>query len=47
MIHHLLYAMWEATEPASGALPWPFPQPVRYPAEDLKLLTDIREPYGL
>lgn len=32
----------EATEPADFALPWPFPQPVRYPAEDLKLLTDIR-----
>jgi len=23
-------------------LPWPFPQPVRYPAKDLQLLTDIR-----
>eukprot|EP00435_Cladocopium_sp_Y103_P056870 s640_g19.t1 len=32
----------EATEPPEFALPWPFPQPVRYPAEDLKLLTDIR-----
>lgn len=32
----------EATEPPDFALPWPFPQPVRYPAEDLKLLTDIR-----
>jgi hypothetical protein len=24
-------------------LPWPFPQPVKYPAEDLQLLTDIRK----
>jgi len=32
----------EATEPPEFALPWPFPQAVRYPAEDLKLLTDIK-----
>ncbi|CAE7667711.1 hflX [Symbiodinium pilosum] len=31
----------EATAEPEFALPWPFPQPVRYPSEDLKLLTDI------
>lgn len=32
----------KATEPPEFVLPWPFPQPVRYQAKDLKLLTDIR-----
>ncbi|CAE7684173.1 hflX [Symbiodinium microadriaticum] len=32
----------EATEKPEVELPWPFPQPVRYPSEDAKLLTDIR-----
>mmetsp|Transcript_10007 Transcript_10007/g.22378 ORF Transcript_10007/g.22378 Transcript_10007/m.22378 type:complete len:479 (-) Transcript_10007:104-1540(-) len=32
----------EATKPAEFALPWPFPQPVRYRAQDLKLLSDIK-----
>lgn len=31
----------EATKPPEFALPWPFPQPVRYRAEDLQLLSDI------
>eukprot|EP00418_Pyrodinium_bahamense_P088336 CAMPEP_0179040536 /NCGR_PEP_ID=MMETSP0796-20121207/15696_1 /TAXON_ID=73915 /ORGANISM="Pyrodinium bahamense, Strain pbaha01" /LENGTH=473 /DNA_ID=CAMNT_0020736881 /DNA_START=254 /DNA_END=1674 /DNA_ORIENTATION=+ len=29
-------------EAAGFVLPWPFPQPIRYRAEDLQLLTDIR-----
>lgn len=33
----------DATEASAGStLPWPFPQPVRYRAKDLQLLTDIR-----
>lgn len=32
----------EATEEPKGMLPWPFPQPVRYRAQDIQLLTDIR-----
>mmetsp|Transcript_22393 Transcript_22393/g.40348 ORF Transcript_22393/g.40348 Transcript_22393/m.40348 type:complete len:467 (-) Transcript_22393:38-1438(-) len=33
----------EATKEPENALPWPFPQPVRYREEDMKLLTDIRD----
>eukprot|EP00930_Biecheleria_cincta_P049039 TRINITY_DN34283_c0_g1_i1.p1 TRINITY_DN34283_c0_g1~~TRINITY_DN34283_c0_g1_i1.p1 ORF type:complete len:469 (+),score=82.88 TRINITY_DN34283_c0_g1_i1:45-1451(+) len=32
----------EATKEPVNALPWPFPQPVRYRAEDMQLLTDLR-----
>lgn len=32
----------EATAKPEFALPWPFPQPVRYREKDLKLLSDIR-----
>jgi len=31
----------DATETPSSTLPWPFPQPIRYRAEDIKLLTDL------
>lgn len=32
----------EATEEPEFVLPWPFPQPVRYREQDLRLLTDIK-----
>mmetsp|Transcript_69693 Transcript_69693/g.154215 ORF Transcript_69693/g.154215 Transcript_69693/m.154215 type:complete len:482 (-) Transcript_69693:45-1490(-) len=32
----------DATAEPEFSLPWPFPQPVRYRAEDMQLLTDIR-----
>lgn len=32
----------DATKSADGALPWPFPQPVRYRPQDMQLLTDIQ-----
>jgi len=32
----------EATKEPENGLPWPFPQPVRYRAEDMQLLTDLR-----
>lgn len=32
-----------ATAEPQGGLPWPFAQPVRYRADDIKLLTDLRD----
>jgi len=32
----------QATKQPENALPWPFPQPVRYRGQDMQLLTDLR-----
>eukprot|EP00931_Biecheleriopsis_adriatica_P066484 TRINITY_DN40828_c0_g1_i1.p1 TRINITY_DN40828_c0_g1~~TRINITY_DN40828_c0_g1_i1.p1 ORF type:complete len:468 (+),score=101.75 TRINITY_DN40828_c0_g1_i1:108-1511(+) len=38
----VLDANVDATKEPENALPWPFPQPVRYRKEDIQLLTDLR-----